>query len=1023
MVPAKILTLLLFVSSIAFCWEGPLPVRAEERRQRQAQHVVPEDVNSGEHLVPDEEGIAVSAESISTQADGEGSLVHILRGGVRIVQGTLSLEAPEMVLWQSASNGLHQIEGYVKRESRFQRGHSPKSPWIRLQTRERITLNQTGKAVEPVSPEESPLYREAVRYRDAARAERSRIHHASTQPGHAPFDSDSPPVQTIPTIPQSNAAPRKTRKVRLSSRSTTSYSFTSVEDTKSTPPEQIITITDGVRLVVTGIEKFDVLDLTADRVVIWTRSLDQEGIQAILEQGSDAPLQIYLEGNIIIRSPQNELSASRAFYDLRDDRAILLDGELKLNAPNLNKPLRLRGEQIRQISRGSFIAENAWVSTSSFGKPGYRAQASKIEVEQAQAGDIRQTSGVQAEVDEETGLPVEAADPWITSHHNSLWIEDYPLFYFPYVTAPLSDPNGTFPRVSVGNDQIFGTQVRTVTNLTNLLKLKAAPGNEINLNADYLSKRGPAGGLNGRFQGFDPFGLGHSISGDFLGYGIYDTGRDNLGADRRDLIPPQEGRGRAQINLRDDITDEMRLDAELGWFSDRNFQEQYYEREFDTAKDSETLLNFDFHRDNTSASILGRSLINDFDSGTSWLPKADLYLLGEPLLNGWFTLSSRMTAGYGQLQVGANPTDPADLYVPLPYIANVEGAVLSTRHEISAPFSLGPVNLAPYAMGEAAYWSEDLNGDELGRLYGSVGLRGSMMMWRAFPNVSSEVLGLRELAHKMVFDFDYSYSDSSVPLSDIPQYNEFDDQAQYRFRNRLIQNTFGGILPEQFDPRMYALRTGAAHSVTSPVWELVDSQQVLRLGWRHRLQTKTGPFDNERIKDWMTLDLEAAYFPDSMRDNFGEDWGLYSGRYAWYVGDRTTFLANAFYDTFSDAQQLWSVGIISQRTTRGSVYVGLRQVKGATLDSQILTASYSYQLTPKWVTTMGTAYDLGEQRNRGQSLTMSRVGNDFIWHFGTNYDVSRDNFGIAVSLEPRFMSLPGLGNQSSNQLGSLLQTY
>ena len=55
--------------------------------------------------------------------------------------------------------------------------------------------------------------------------------------------------------------------------------------------------------------------------------------------------------------------------------------------------------------------------------------------------------------------------------------------------------------------------------------------------------------------------------------------------------------------------------------------------------------------------------------------------------------------------------------------------------------------------------------------------------------------------------------------------------------------------------------------------------------------------------------------------------------------------------------------------------------------------------------------------------SFSRVGKDFIWHIGGNYDVSRDNLGIAVSLEPRFLSLPGSGGQSSNQLGSLLQTY
>jgi hypothetical protein len=269
----------------------------------------------------------------------------------------------------------------------------------------------------------------------------------------------------------------------------------------------------------------------------------------------------------------------------------------------------------------------------------------------------------------------------------------------------------------------------------------------------------------------------------------------------------------------------------------------------------------------------------------------------------------------------------------------------------------------------------------------------------------------------MTLDFDYSYAQSSLDLDLIPQFNEFDDVAQYRFRNRLAINTFGGILPDTFDPRRYAVRTGAGSWVSSPYHELVDDQHVLRLGWRHRLQTKTGPPDAPRIKDWMTLDLEGSFFPESDRDNFGEPFGLLSARYAWHVGDRTSILANAFYDTFEDGQRLWNVGLLNQRTERGSVYVGFRQVDGAGLSSQILTASYTYVLSPKWVSTFGTAYDVGEGQNRGQSLTLTRVGQDFLLHLGASYDASKDNVGIAISVEPRFLMFRSGGSPLAGLLG------
>ena len=97
----------------------------------------------------------------------------------------------------------------------------------------------------------------------------------------------------------------------------------------------------------------------------------------------------------------------------------------------------------------------------------------------------------------------------------------------------------------------------------------------------------------------------------------------------------------------------------------------------------------------------------------------------------------------------------------------------------------------------------------------------------------------------------------------------------------------------------------------------------------------------------MTLDLSATYFPNPNRDDFGVPWGLLTANYTWNISQRTTVLANALYDTFPGAEQLWNVGIMSQRSERGSVYLGLAQVKGdfGVLDSDIVTASYSYQMS------------------------------------------------------------------------------
>ena len=108
--------------------------------------------------------------------------------------------------------------------------------------------------------------------------------------------------------------------------------------------------------------------------------------------------------------------------------------------------------------------------------------------------------------------------------------------------------------------------------------------------------------------------------------------------------------------------------------------------------------------------------------------------------------------------------------------------------------------------------------------------------------------------------------------------------------------------------------------------------------------------------------------------------------------------------------------MLNQRGTRGSVYAGVRQVKGQGFQSQIFTTSASYAMSDKWISTFGTAYDLAEGRNRGQSMTLTRVGADFLIHIGTNIDASKNNFGVGISVEPRF----GPFNSQSTQLSNLL---
>ncbi|MBL8851347.1 MAG: hypothetical protein JNG89_16815, partial [Planctomycetaceae bacterium] len=789
--------------------------------------------------------------------------------------------------------------------------------------------------------------------------------------------------------------------------------------TDTLPAERVITVSGGVNIVVDNVPvtiggqvMWTTIDLSADSAVIWTDAEQSGDLAQGFNLGPDTPFRVYLEGHIVVRQGMNEVKATQAYYDISERRGLLMDAEVRAFIPALDTFLRIRAQQVRQLSETDFHAQNAWLTTSQTGVPGYRFEATDV--------FLREQMGSSPTIDPATGQPV-GGSLNVTSLNNRLFVEEVPLFYVPYLSTPADEPQMPLRRLEVDYDGIFGFSVQSAWSLRGL-GLPLPEGSDADIQLDYFSERGPAIGtlfdydLEGGLFGMPTLNQG---SGQF--YYVNDTGRDNLGQGRRNLAVPDDNRGRAMWRHRTDFDDgnwlsSTWLNAELGYVSDRNFREQYFENEYDRDKDQETLLNLNHQVDNFTASGMLRTRLNDFEYQTDWLPRVDLTLLGEPLLNNLLTWSTHSSVGYGHIRPAEAPTDPTDPFAPLPFFPAVEGVVAMTRHEIDLPLSIGPVNVVPYLLGEASYWQENMTGNEQGRLYGSAGVKGSVQFWNAWPEIRDPILGLNGLAHKMIFDFDYYYAQSDEPLANIAQYNEFDEDAQERFRTRFIINEFGGVLPAQFDPRFYAVRSGAGRSVTAPWHELVDDQHVLRAGWRHRWQTKVGPPDRPRIKDWMTLDLEASYFPDPDRDNFGEDLGLMGGHYRWYVGERTTLLADAMYDVFSGGQELWSFGILSQRSTRGSVYLGFRQVEVGPIQSQLVAASYSYAMSPKWASTFGSSFDIAEGIDRGQSLTLTRIGEYALLHFGFGYDRSRNNVGIGLSIEPR---IGGFG-PNSTQLSSLL---
>ena len=76
----------------------------------------------------------------------------------------------------------------------------------------------------------------------------------------------------------------------------------------------------------------------------------------------------------------------------------------------------------------------------------------------------------------------------------------------------------------------------------------------------------------------------------------------------------------------------------------------------------------------------------------------------------------------------------------------------------------------------------------------------------------------------------------------------------------------------------------------------------------------------------------------------------------------------------------------------------------------MLSASYTYRMSPKWFSTAGASVDLSSSGgNIGQNFTVSRIGETFVTSFNFTYDHSKDNVGVMFNLEPRFLRFSPAG--------------
>jgi hypothetical protein len=601
-----------------------------------------------------------------------------------------------------------------------------------------------------------------------------------------------------------------------------------------------------------------------------------------------------------------------------------------------------------------------------------------------------------------------------------------PLFYWPWFRADARDPLGPLQSIGFNYNRIFGFELLTTWDVYDLLGIDRNPNTHWKASLDYLSARGPALGTQYDAASKDFLGIPGTYTVALNAYGIYDTGPDILGGNRGQmlLVTPTDirpinhtddrGRFSALVNAQD-LPDGFMYQIRTYALSDRNFMEQYWPNEYYNGPTEQTSIYVKQQQGNWAWTALAQQRILYWMTETDYLPKVDGYLIGEKFL-GLFTYNVHADATFAHLQ-------PGDL--PPPYsitTQDLQTGRFDLMQELSLPFSLGPFKLVPYATLDLASYTHDIEDQSRGRVYGGLGIRGSLPLSRLYPDICSELFNLDGIYHKIVLSGNFYAAHSDTSFERLPELDRLNDMVIDRGL-RDIHPWYPILYPNQpllpispiYDPQRYAIRTLLDSRI-----DTLDSIEVLDLDIRQRWQTKRGYPGQEHIIDWMTLDLSAWIYPQSQRDDFGHPLGFLTYDYSWNIGDRTAIFSSGLFEPYQDGARAYNIGVSMNRPDRTNFTFSYRQIDP--LDSKAVIGSTTYAFSAKYAATATVLYDFGV-KNAVFAATVSRIGTDLQLNVGINYSTLVNTFGVQVEVIPNVVpasrrGAPGTGGLGSSMLGS-----
>lgn len=829
-------------------------------------------------------------------------------------------------------------------------------------------------------------------------------------PGDAAGNPPAPPGAARAPRPPARPAPQ--RQIRIVPRTSAPFQ---VQEVPLSTGEKGYVVTGGVIITVANpSDSVDLLDMESDRLVIWTRGDVQQIFHGMRtpEGHTTREIEFYMAGNVEIREKMGgdsrTLHADEVYYDVSRNVAVAYQADLEYIQANIPDPIHVTADELQQLSPREFRALRSEVFSSKLpSDPGLKIYVAESTLERKRVPKKTFFGFGPQLVDKNTGEPRFEEEMLFRGRTAVLELEDVPVFYLPYIQGDPRDPLGPLDRFGFNYSRMFGFQVDFGLNVFDLFGLDPVPGTRWMFDVGYMTKRGPNAGTDFHYAGTDMFDVPGLYTGLIKAWGINDTGKDLLGANRGNFGHP-DNRGRFLFRHNHQLPEDFTLWMQVSALSDKNFLEQYYYNEFNTDINQETFIFLKQQRENWAWTLHAEERIRNWVNETERLPQVDGYLIGQSFFD-LLTYNVHGSAGYDRFMAS---------HVPPPNLGFTNWSSTSGRfdlwQDLSLPFTLGPVRLVPYGIVDLTYYTNDLYGDDRGRFYGAGGIRGSMPLTRLYPGVQSDLMNLNGINHKILLSTNYYVSHSDTPFTAFAQFDRLQDDASDQSVRDMAQ-IWPGINPVTgpllatsavYDPQVYAIRRLVDNRI-----DTLDTVEVLQANIRQRLQTKRGYPGMQHIVDWMTLDLSGSFFPHPSRDDFGELFALLTYDYSWHLGDRTTLVSQGWYDPIDHGARYWNVGAYVNRPDRTQFYVGYRQTDP--LESQLLMGNVTYILSPKYAITAVSSYNFATNQGLSNGFVFTRMGSDLQISFGFNYNAILNNVGFTLGI------VPNLAGPSGSPRGSM----